>query len=92
MHAPNWKVSASPNPPLPGGRGRADPLGSNEQEKARKPDWLKRAVPGGDKYTEIKSKLRDLNLHTVCEEARCPNIGYAKAWRLFSAACSSQPC
>ncbi len=45
------------------------------QEKARKPDWLKRTVPGGDKYTEIKAKLRELKLHTVCEEARCPNIG-----------------
>jgi lipoyl synthase len=46
--------------------------------KARqpKPDWLKRAdVPAGEKYTQIKSKLRDLKLATVCEEARCPNIG-----------------
>lgn len=32
-------------------------------------------VPGGEKYTEIKGKLRELKLHTVCEEARCPNIG-----------------
>lgn len=36
---------------------------------------MKRSVPGGEKYTEIKSKLRELKLHTVCEEARCPNIG-----------------
>ena len=46
--------------------------------KARqpKPDWLKRAdVPAGEKYTQIKSKLRELKLATVCEEARCPNIG-----------------
>eukprot|EP00891_Asterochloris_glomerata_P002834 jgi/Astpho2/2834/Aster-00994 len=45
------------------------------KEKVRKPDWLKRIVPGGDNYTHIKSKLRELKLHTVCEEARCPNIG-----------------
>ena len=45
------------------------------QEKKRKPDWLKREVPGGENYTRIKSKLRELKLHTVCEEARCPNIG-----------------
>ena len=45
------------------------------QEKARKPDWLKRTVPGGDNYTRIKGKLRELKLATVCEEARCPNIG-----------------
>jgi lipoic acid synthetase len=36
---------------------------------------MKREVPGGDKYTQIKGKLRELKLHTVCEEARCPNIG-----------------
>lgn len=45
------------------------------QERKRKPDWMKRVVPGGDKYAEIKGKLRELKLHTVCEEARCPNIG-----------------
>jgi hypothetical protein len=36
---------------------------------------MKRVIPGGENYTKIKSKLRDLNLHTVCEEAKCPNIG-----------------
>jgi len=45
------------------------------QERARKPDWLKRIIPGGDNYTAIKLKLRELKLATVCEEARCPNIG-----------------
>lgn len=46
------------------------------KERARKPDWLKREVlPGGSKYTAIKSKLRELKLATVCEEAKCPNIG-----------------
>lgn len=45
------------------------------RERVRKPEWLKREVPGGEKYTEIKAKLRELKLHTVCEEAKCPNIG-----------------
>jgi len=46
------------------------------KEKTRKPDWLKRTVlPGGEKYTQIKAKLRELKLSTVCEEAKCPNIG-----------------
>eukprot|EP00803_Ostreobium_quekettii_P001126 evm.model.scf_1186.5 EVM.evm.TU.scf_1186.5 scf_1186:31409-37022(+) len=45
------------------------------RDRKRKPDWMKRIVPGGDKYTQIKAKLRELNLHTVCEEARCPNLG-----------------
>jgi len=46
------------------------------KEQKRKPDWLKREIlPGGDKYTQIKAKLRGLKLATVCEEAKCPNIG-----------------
>ncbi|XP_072984383.1 lipoyl synthase, mitochondrial [Typha latifolia] len=40
-----------------------------------KPKWMKEAIPGGAKYTAIKAKLRELKLHTVCEEARCPNMG-----------------
>ncbi|KAL6951963.1 sphingosine N-acyltransferase subunit lip1 [Sarracenia purpurea var. burkii] len=40
-----------------------------------KPKWMKEAIPGGEKYTQIKRKLRELKLHTVCEEARCPNMG-----------------
>ncbi|GFZ05619.1 lipoic acid synthase 1 [Actinidia rufa] len=40
-----------------------------------KPKWMKESVPGGEKYTQIKRKLRELKLHTVCEEARCPNLG-----------------
>ena len=46
------------------------------QARQPKPEWMKRApVPGGERYTEIKAKLRDLKLHTVCEEAKCPNLG-----------------
>ncbi len=41
----------------------------------RKPAWLKVKAPGGKNYVGIKTLMRDLNLHTVCEEARCPNIG-----------------
>lgn len=40
-----------------------------------KPPWLKVRAPGGEKYTGIKQRLRSLSLHTVCEEARCPNMG-----------------
>ena len=42
---------------------------------ARKPSWLKVQVPGGDNYLRIRGMMRELGLHTVCEEARCPNIG-----------------
>ncbi|GAB4819005.1 hypothetical protein N2152v2_006051 [Parachlorella kessleri] len=44
-------------------------------ERQRKPAWLKLKVPGGEKYAQIKGKLRELKLHTVCEEAQCPNMG-----------------
>lgn len=40
-----------------------------------KPKWMKESIPGGEKYVQIKKKLRELKLHTVCEEARCPNLG-----------------
>ena len=41
----------------------------------RKPRWLKARFPAGERFSEIKSLLREHDLHTVCEEARCPNIG-----------------
>jgi lipoic acid synthetase len=40
-----------------------------------KPEWLKVRAPGSPSYLRLKGLMRDLNLHTVCEEARCPNIG-----------------
>ncbi|MFO0678150.1 MAG: lipoyl synthase [Polyangiaceae bacterium] len=47
-------------------------------EKSRfapKPPWLKVRAPGGETYTRLKDTFRQLDLHTVCEEARCPNVG-----------------
>lgn len=41
----------------------------------RKPPWLKVKAPGGRNYVDVKSMMRELGLHTVCEEAHCPNIG-----------------
>lgn len=41
---------------------------------ARKPEWLKIRPPGGENYSQIKALLRELKLHTVCEEAACPNV------------------
>ncbi len=40
----------------------------------RKPEWLKVRAPGGENYTHLKKTLRKLDLYTVCEEARCPNM------------------
>ncbi len=42
---------------------------------ARKPPWIKVQAPGGPNYVRLKHLMRSLGLHTVCEEARCPNIG-----------------
>ncbi|MBI4264162.1 MAG: lipoyl synthase [Acidobacteria bacterium] len=43
--------------------------------RAPKPEWLKVRAPGSDNYLRLKGLMKDLRLHTVCEEARCPNIG-----------------
>ena len=51
----------------------------NQFEKpAPKPDWIKVKLPSGENYLRLKGLLREANLHTVCEEANCPNI--AECW------------
>ena len=45
----------------------------------RHPPWLKVRAPGGPGYAETMATVRELGLHTVCQEARCPNIG--ECWR-----------
>ena len=40
----------------------------------RHPDWLKVRIGGGENYSKVKTLLRNAKLHTICEEARCPNI------------------
>ncbi|HZT68682.1 MAG TPA: lipoyl synthase [Terriglobia bacterium] len=49
-----------------------------DSRPARRPEWLKVRIPSGDNYFELKSLMRGLELHTVCESARCPNI--AECW------------
>lgn len=51
------------------GRHRAEPL------PERKPSWLKVRAPGGANYVRLQGMMRELGLHTVCEEAHCPNVG-----------------
>jgi lipoic acid synthetase len=51
------------------GRHRSAPL------PERKPNWLKVKAPGGRNYLHLKTMMRELDLHTVCEEAHCPNVG-----------------
>jgi len=59
-------IQISPRPAAP--LSQADPT-------PRKPAWLKVKAPGGANYAEVRHLLKDLKLHTVCEEARCPNVG-----------------
>lgn len=46
-----------------------------ERVRGPKPEWLKVRMPSGERYGRIKDRARELRLHTVCEEAQCPNIG-----------------
>jgi lipoyl synthase len=53
-----------------GRKKRADQL-----PRVSKPEWLKVRAPGSENYHRLKGLMRTLGLHTVCEEANCPNIG-----------------
>ena len=79
--------SAKPGGYAPTGKdtGRVKPKGSSRIPAhcgidtipitSRKPSWLKVRSPGGPNYLRLKSLMRSQSLHTVCEEAGCPNIG-----------------
>jgi lipoic acid synthetase len=54
-------------------RGRR--VKSTDSVREPKPEWLKVRAPGSPNYLKLRSIMRDLGLHTVCEEAHCPNIG-----------------
>ena len=60
-------------------RSRANPGGATAIEgrpfRERKPPWLKVPAPGGPTYRALKRAIEADNLHTVCEEANCPNVG-----------------
>jgi lipoic acid synthetase len=60
-------------------RSRAKPGGAAQSEgrpfRERKPPWLKVPAPGGATYRKLKQSIEADNLHTVCEEANCPNVG-----------------
>jgi len=50
-------------------------LDSISPKPKRRPEWIKVRAPGGEKYDFLKDLMRSKQLHTVCEEAHCPNIG-----------------
>lgn len=51
--------------------------------RVQRPPWLKARMPAGANYEDVYGLMRDLNLHTVCEEAHCPNIG--ECWNFRTA-------
>ncbi len=51
------------------------PTSRRSRVRERKPPWFRARFPSGERFEEIRVLLRDRSLHTVCEEARCPNIG-----------------
>ncbi len=54
---------------------KSTPIDQSSHPTGRKPVWLKVKAPGGANYADVKRLMRDLRLHTVCEEAHCPNVG-----------------
>ena len=66
--------------PLPVIGSGLSPAAAAGPQPARRPrpDWLKVRVPSGPTWARLRSLLREKNLHTVCEEARCPNV--AECW------------
>jgi lipoic acid synthetase len=51
------------------------PATQEEPQRLRRPEWLKAKIPGGPGYAKLKNIIDGHRLHTVCEEARCPNMG-----------------
>lgn len=76
---PSFADFVSPNAPLSPAEAyeiKTATVGPEGRKKTitRLPEWLKTPIPVNQNYKKIKKDLRGLNLHTVCEEAKCPNI------------------
>ena len=79
--APNAATSAPPAPAVAGQKQTGEaktariPIKIVQAERLKKPEWIRVRAGGNPRFFEIKKILREHNLHTVCEEASCPNIG-----------------
>jgi lipoic acid synthetase len=72
-------VAAGPDEPVRARREAAEEFRARGLPvAAKKPPWLRVGLPGGERYLQVKDTLRTLRLHTVCEEAHCPNV--AECW------------
>jgi len=81
MSPPNSDLAppTGPAPSAPRAQGRSAGRGGAPRRTERKPAWLKVPLPGGEGYARLKALTRRLGLNTVCEEARCPNVG--ECWK-----------
>ena len=64
-------------------RAVKEKLEQEKQSPSKRPEWLKVKLPTGENYTNVRTLMRKQHLHTVCEEARCPNM--AECWNNKSA-------
>ena len=62
-------------PTIAMGGGTFEPAVDGSAAPRRHPDWIKARIPSGETYQEVRRLLYGLSLHTVCEEAHCPNVG-----------------
>ncbi len=70
------RMSATRSRAKPGGMDVLSVLGPDVRPlRERKPPWFKVPPPGGERYRELTELIRSENLHTVCQEAACPNVG-----------------
>ncbi len=64
-------------------RAAKEKLEEEKKSPGKRPEWLKVKLPTGENYTNVRTLMRKQHLHTVCEEARCPNM--AECWNNKSA-------
>jgi lipoic acid synthetase len=62
-------------PTIATGGGTFAPAADGSVDPRRHPDWIKARLPSGETYQDVRRLLQGLSLHTVCEEAHCPNVG-----------------
>jgi lipoic acid synthetase len=76
MSATEPRIHVTRSRANPGGMDVSTVLGTDVQPlRARKPPWFKVPAPGGPRYRELDALIKAENLHTVCQEAACPNVG-----------------
>jgi len=61
--------------PITVGGGSLEPAADGSTAPRRHPDWIRARIPSGETYQDVRRLLHGLSLHTVCEEAHCPNMG-----------------